>query len=313
MTLQLRIKKKKYIKNIAILGIGNWGKKITRTLYNLNVLKYICDVNKKKKYNIPYKSEKLILKNNKIDIVIIATPINNHFFLARKFIKKKHIFVEKPLVKKLLQLKKLNKLAKKYKKKIMVGHLLQYHYAFIKMMRLINSDYIGKIKKIHFTRTNYIKIYKTNDIIWDYGPHDISMLLKIIKKQPRNIKILSHTQKKKITSNINFEINFTKKLSSKIFLSWENSKKIQKLKIIGKKKTLTFNDTNKLKQKLTIYDVKNEIKFNIKLKYKEPLLNECECLIEFIKKKKIPITNQIESRGVIKILEEVEKKSKKNM
>jgi len=303
--------------DLAIIGTGKWGMNLIRTFYNLNVLKYVCDKKKhiidiKKKYHVNYKTKNEILRNNNIKTVIIATPINTHFMLARGILNnKKNIFVEKPLTQNSKEIKTLDNLRKKNKKILMVGHLLRYHPAFIKVQRLVKSNYLGKIKKIYSIRTATSQIINSNNIIWDYGPHDVSMIQKLIKKKPKFIKIVSQNINKNVVTSINVKISYTKNLYTKIYLSWHENKKIQKLKVIGSKKTLIFDDMKDWNEKINIYNEKKNISFNVKLKKKEPLLNECQYLLAVIKNSKIPLTDNKESKNIITLLENLDNQSKK--
>jgi len=82
---------------LALIGVGRWGKNLARTFYNLGVLKYICDNSVNEIYSIKSKTIDFILNNSYINIVVIATPINTHFDLIYKCVKKKNIFLLKNL------------------------------------------------------------------------------------------------------------------------------------------------------------------------------------------------------------------------
>ena len=81
--------------NLAIIGVGRWGKNLARVFYNLGVLRYICDDIVNEIHTIKSKTLSFILKYKYINIIVIATPINTHFQLLCNFIKKKKIFLSK--------------------------------------------------------------------------------------------------------------------------------------------------------------------------------------------------------------------------
>ena len=64
----------------------------------------------------------------------------------------KHVFIEKPLALEISHAKSLMKIAEKKNKKIMVGHLLQYHPAFIRIKDELSRGLIGEIKFIYSNR-----------------------------------------------------------------------------------------------------------------------------------------------------------------
>lgn len=299
--------------NIAIIGFGAWGKNLARNFFYLNSSIYINDKNKflAKHPIIKYKNLNYILKNKNINALVLATPINTHFDIAKLALKnKKDIFVEKPLTQSTKNINILKNLAKKNKNIIMVGHLLHYHKSFIKIRRLINSKYVGKIKKIYSIRTNNTNIPINTDITWDYAPHDLSMIKKINPQKEKNILITSKKYINNYLTEVNIQLNYNNNLACKIFLSWHNKQKRQKLKIIGAKKTLTFDDTKNFNKKIKINDTKSKIKMYIKVDNTEPLLNECRYFIEIIKRRKNPLTNTKESKIIINLIEQINASTK---
>ena len=89
--------------NIGVIGVGGWGKNHLRVLNELNCLKAICDTNSdnlneySSRYKIPgYTNIDEMIKNEKLDGVIICTPTSTHFEIASKIVKLKiPVFVEK--------------------------------------------------------------------------------------------------------------------------------------------------------------------------------------------------------------------------
>ena len=79
-------------KNLAIIGVGRWGKNLARVFYNLGVLRNICDKILNKFYTSRSQSLSTLLNNKKISMLVISTPIESHFKLVLKSIKKKNIF-----------------------------------------------------------------------------------------------------------------------------------------------------------------------------------------------------------------------------
>ena len=138
-------------KNIGIIGAGYWGLNLVRNFNKIGALKIVADTDIRRKKNVSDISNSLnfttdyksILKDNSIGAVVISTPAKTHYKLVTEALNaNKHVFVEKPVCLDLENGKKILKLSKKMKKKVMVGHLMLYHDAFIKM------------KKKNRTRTN---------------------------------------------------------------------------------------------------------------------------------------------------------------
>src|SRR5690606_26667728 len=127
------------------IGCGNWGKNHIRVLFELGVLRAVCDFNVEtakafaQQYHVPARSFDDILADPLIHAVFIATPAATHFEVAKKALNAgKHIFVEKPIALSVIEATEMITLAKQRSCTLMVGHLLQYHSAFLKLKSLKN-------------------------------------------------------------------------------------------------------------------------------------------------------------------------------
>ena len=317
--------KKKTKKYVAIIGTGYWGKNLVRNFYQLGVLKTICDLDK----NILKKFEKLypktettsnldkILHDKEIKGVVIATPAITHYELAKKFLKAgKDVFVEKPLALELKHGQELIKLAKTKKRILMVGHILLYHPAIIKLKQLIKKGSLGGIRYIYSNRLNFGKIRTEENILWSFAPHDISVIIHLFGKLPKKIYShgLSWLNKDVADSTITyFEIGQNQ--GAHIFVNWLNPFKEQKLTVIGDKKMAVFDDQaeNKLviyphkiewrhRQNHRIPNAKKALGKTVSLPQSEPLREECQHFLNCIKTRKNPRSDGKEALNVLKIL-----------
>src|SRR6056297_4157722 len=93
--------------NIAVIGSGYWGKNLVRNYHDLGALRLICDNNQtvladfQKQYPDIDTCLALheVLANDDIRGVVIATPAETHYRIAREaLLAGKHVYVEKPLV-----------------------------------------------------------------------------------------------------------------------------------------------------------------------------------------------------------------------
>jgi UDP-2-acetamido-3-amino-2,3-dideoxy-glucuronate N-acetyltransferase len=122
-----------------------------------------------------------LLNDNRISAVAIATPATTHFSLAERALAAgKHVFVEKPLALDLGQAEALCALAERQDRRLMVGHLLQYHPAFLKLRELIRDSRLGRLQYNYSNRLNFGLIRREEDILWSFAPHDVSMILALV-------------------------------------------------------------------------------------------------------------------------------------
>ena len=141
--------------NAAIIGYGRMGKLYLKVLekLNINVISIIDKKNKFKKKNNLFLKD---LNNKNIDLAIISTTADFHYFYAKKLIKKKikYLLIEKPVTTSIKQCVELIKLQKKYKNKICVNHNSVLRKHFIKIKKILNINLFGKITSINYFAGN---------------------------------------------------------------------------------------------------------------------------------------------------------------
>ncbi len=308
---------------VAVIGSGYWGKNLVRNYHELGVLKLICDKNEtvlagfKKQYPGVDTCLALndVLSRKDIDGVVIATPAETHYTLAREaLLANKHVYVEKPLVLDEREGEDLIGLAAERKRVLMVGHLLQYHPAFVRLKELASKGDLGRINYIHSQRLNLGKIRREENILWSFAPHDISMILSLAQEEPESVLTTGGFYlHKKIADVTMTHLDFPSGLRAHIFVSWLHPFKVQELVVVGDKKMAVFDDTRAWGEKLLLYA--HEIKWqdNVPVPAKaepekqdipqaEPLRVECRQFLECMANGKQPLTDGREGLKVLKIL-----------
>ncbi len=318
---------KKVNPEVGVIGLGYWGKNILRNLYELKAVKTACDstseiikIRKKEFPGIRYTSSfKDILKDPQIKAVAISTPAVTHYELAKQALGVgKDVFVEKPLAINLEQAKELVGLAKKKKRILMVGHILQYHPAVIKLRELIEKGRLGKIQYIYSNRLNIGKLRIEENILWSFAPHDISVILMLIGDEPLVVNSFGTDYLNEGISDVTLtNLEFKGKIKAHIFVSWLHPFKEQKLIVVGSKAMAVFDDLTK--EKLFIYPHEIEWKngkipvvhkaeyYNVEVGANEPLKEEMKHFLECVLKRKVPKTDGEEGLKVLKVLEAAER------
>ena len=318
---------KNMIKKVCVVGGGNWGKNHVKTLHELNSLGGVVDKdrnlleNYKKKY--PYVDtfddlDKAISAS--FDGYIVATPAPTHFKIAEKIIKSKnHLLVEKPITTNLNDAIELNRLAKEYNVNLMVGHVLLFHPAFLKIKEILDLGKLGDIQYIYSNRLNLGKIRTNENVFLSFAPHDIALFQFFTNSIP--IKIIS-TGKDFLQEGIHdttlsiFE--YENNIMGHIFVSWLHPFKEHRFIIVGTKGMISFEDSRPDKP-LTLYDKnidwgegipKPNDGSSIKINYEKsmPLENELKYFIKHLDGKPIVLANGDSAVDVIKILENVSKR-----
>ena len=308
--------------NIAVIGSGYWGKNLVRNFSELGVLHTICDSNPatlstfKKKYPEAEVqcSFRNVLQNPAIDAVVIATPAETHFEMTKMtLLANKHVFVEKPLALFAREAEELQQLALRQNLKLMIGHILLYHPAIIKLKEIINSGELGKINYIYSNRLNLGKIRSEENILWSFAPHDISAMLFLLEEMPCQVIAQGGNYLNQDITDVTMTmLSFKSGVKGHIFVSWLHPDKEQKLIIVGDKKMAVFDDTV-AQGKLQIHDKgvdwinrqpvprKNGIAF-VPIDNGEPLKAECEHFLNCIESDTTPKSDGISGIKVLKIL-----------
>lgn len=319
-------------KNIAIIGCGHWGKNLVRNFHELDLLYAICDVdeNKKKlfkeKYSdlIVYSDIKTLLTDSKIDAVVISTPAATHYSLAKEvLLSNKDVFVEKPIALNYKDGEELVSLAREKNRILMVGHILEYHPAIIKLKEIIDKGELGKINYLYSNRLNLGRFRTEENILWSFAPHDISVILNLLGETPE--EVFAHGGNylnPNITDVTVTTMNFPSGVKAHIFVSWLHPYKEQKFIVVGDKKMVVFDDVEP-SNKLFVYSHKidwierlpvasPEEAEPIDIEKKEPLRSECEHFIDCINTRKTPKTDGDNGLRVLKILEACQKSLKES-
>jgi predicted dehydrogenase len=308
--------------NVAVVGAGDWGKNLIRNFYKISNLVGICDNNQivaeqiALQYQVKNLSWQQILLSREIDAVVIANNRSHYQLTKEALLANKHVFVEKPLAPTVEQAEDLCSLAVQFNKKLMVGHLLQYHPAFIELKKICNNQIVGEIRYVYSNRLAFGKFMPEENVILNFASHDISMMLALMGK-PTSVNTFANCfLMNNIVDQATLRLQFSSQQYGHIFVSWFHPVKERKFVVIGSRAMVVFDDLAGWEHKLCIYHHKVDINDNnvvlnnldpefVKLEnHNEPLFNEATHFIKCIEQNLIPYTDGAESLEVLKIVEQ---------
>jgi len=313
-------------KNIGIIGLGYWGKNLLRNLYELKVLHTACDQSqevlserKKEFHEVKYTaSYRDMLNDPEIKAIVISTPAVKHYDLVKEVLNAgKDVFVEKPLALTAKEGEELIGLASKKNCILMIGHILQYHPAVVKLKQMISSGEIGKIRYIYSNRLNIGKLRTEENILWSFAPHDISVILMLLGEEPIFVSAFGGDYLNIGVNDVTLtNLEFKNGVKGHVFVSWLHPYKEQKLVVVGSKGMVVFDDVSK--EKLFLYPHTIEWKDGkipiaqkadfkiINFDHGEPLKLELCHFIDCINSRCTPKTDGNEGLRVLKVLEAAE-------
>ncbi|MBF0493901.1 MAG: Gfo/Idh/MocA family oxidoreductase [Candidatus Omnitrophica bacterium] len=322
--------------NIGVIGFGYWGPNLVRNFVSNEKcsVKMVADKNPerlklvKKLYPSvnAVSGEDKIIGNPGIDAVIIATPISTHYALAKKaLLAGKHVLVEKPITNSKKHAIELVRLARKYKKILLVDHIFLYHGAVNKIKELIDKGDIGEIEYFDSIRVNLGLFQQDSSVIWDLAVHDLSILDYLINEKVKSVIATGISHTKNSIENIAYlTLKFKSNRIAHINSSWTSPVKIRQILIGGTKKMIVYNDvepTEKIKVYDTGYTMQREkalVDYRIgdvyipKFDQSEALANLTKDFIRSILTGASPVSNGERALTIINILEGAQASIKAN-
>lgn len=325
---------------VAVVGIGGWGKNLARNYSQLPEanLRYVCDLDQKKLDQAArqYPQAKLtrnfdeLLDDKDLHAVVIATTAPGHFPLAKRALEAgKDVYVEKPLVLDVGHAEQLIKIAEDNKRILMVGHLLEYHPVVNRLKDMIKNGELGQVYYIYAQRLNLGTVRDDENALWNFAPHDISSILYMLGQEPTDVSARGQCYLQKDIEDVVFlSLNFANKAMAHIQVSWLDPHKTRKITIVGSRKMAVFDDLE-ANEKLRIYDKGAQISTDYDsfaeyvglrfgdilvpyIKVSEPLSLECRHFIECVKTRRAPISDGYDGLRVVKVLDAAQRSLKAN-
>jgi len=311
---------------LGLIGLGSWGKNILRNLNGLGVLYRACDTDpsilseRGTHYTdidfTPTPDE--IINCHEIEAVAIATPASTHYRLVKEsLLAGKDVFVEKPLAMTVREGEELVEIAEREGRIVMVGHILHYHPAVIKLKEIISKGDLGKIQYIYSNRLNIGKLRTEENILWSFAPHDISAILMLLEEDPVTVSAFGGGYvNRDICDTTLTTLEFRNGVKGHIFVSWLHPFKEQKLIVVGSKGMAVFDDVSD--EKLLHYPhsiawQEGKIPVAQKADYRtvpleggEPLKEELAHFLECIRQRERPKTDGHEGVRVLRVLDAAE-------
>jgi len=292
--------------NIALIGMGYWGRNHFRALRTLQkngdldkIL--VCDSNPrilkelKKLDNIYLETNwKKVVMNKDFDLVDIVVPTPLHYKISREMmLAGKDVLVEKPLSLTSVECDNLIKVSNETGRGLMVGHIFRYHTAVNELRNRIMEGFFGDILYITIRRQSLRIPRKDMGVMLALGVHEVDL----------HSYLLGDIEPDSIFADINF---FFGRKDDMAFIiqkfgnikaysieSWVDPSrgKLRELTLVGRKgsamidfsvpeKIQIINEYINPNDNLDSREIIREGSFTVSLEPKEPLLEEIKHFIE---------------------------------
>ena len=241
---------------VAVVGLGYWGPKLVRNLYELADADVVavCDVREEAVAAISRRYPRLkrttryadILEDAKVDAVVIATPVSSQFNLAAAALQaEKHVSVETPLAASSEEARELIAIADERDLVLMPGHTFLYSPPVNMIKGLIDAGELGDIYFISTSRVNLGLHQPDVSVVWDLGPHDFSILRYWLDETPTQVSAMSRGCIIPGTPDVAFvNLEYASGTVAHVELAWLAPSKLRRTAVVGSRKMVVYDDTS---------------------------------------------------------------------
>jgi predicted dehydrogenase len=250
---------------LALAGVGYWGSKLARNIQEASgcSLALLCDSEPTRLDAAlqRYPSARGVLSldealaNNDVRGVVLATPAAHHAKHTRLALEAdKHVLVEKPLALSTAECDELRALAEAKGLALMVGHTFIYSEPVRKLRHLIETGDLGQVLYVYAQRLNLGVIREDLNALWNFGPHDVSILLYLLGGLPSRVSARQFSLLNRELEDVAFLVlEFPEGVVAHIHESWLDPRKIRQLTVVGDRKMAVYDDTD-FETPIRIYD-----------------------------------------------------------
>lgn len=311
---------------VAVVGCGRWGRNLVRNVHALGALRAVVDIDPTTadavsgQYGVPAVDLDTALDDPSVDGVVVAVPAVDHVEVARKVLDVgKHALVEKPLALHAGEAEALCVAAERAGRLLMVGHVLQYHPAFVELERLVHRGALGRLRYAYSNRLNLGRIRRDESTLWSFAPHDLSMLLALVGAEPVSVRAVGGSYVQPGVADVTTtHLAFSGGERAHVFVSWLHPVKEHKLVVVGDQAMAVFDDGRPWASKLRVFRhsvawrngapeavrAEDEV---VEIEPGEPLAVECRHFLDCMVTGATPRTDGREGLRVLRVLEAAER------
>lgn len=310
------------VPQVVVAGCGRWGRNLVRAFHDLGALRAVVDVDAaaagamSSQYGAEAVDLDTALADPDVDAAVVAVPAAQHVAVARRALEAgKDVLVEKPMALRLADAEDLCVLADKGGRILMVGHVVQYHPAYLALQELVRAGRLGAVRYLYAHRLNLGRIRRQEDTLWSFAPHDVSMILGLMGTEPVSVSAEGAAfLVDGIADVTTTHLRFAGGQRAHVFVSWLHPFREQKLVVVGDAAMAVFDDGEPWRSKLRVYPHAVEVRDGVAVAVKadaepvpvepaEPLRAECRHFLDCVATRAAPRTDGAEGLAVLRVLE----------
>ncbi len=317
---------------IGVVGLGYWGPNLARNFGAIPdcEVTWLCDSSEAARERLGRAFPEArttgeledLLNDPGLDGVVLATPVPTHAELTVAVAEAgKHCFVEKPLATTVSDGERAVEAAERADRTLMVGHLLEYHPAVIRLKELLDGGELGELYYVYGNRLNLGVLREDENALWSLGAHDVSVVLALIGEEPGTCFAHGSSFVREGVQDVVFcYLGFPSGAVAHLHLSWLDPHKERRMTVVGSKRMATFDDMQ-IEGKLTVYDkgfdedsrswgeyiVRSGDIYSPRVANVEPLRVECEHFVECVRTGNTPLSDGHSGLRVVRVLERLQR------
>jgi predicted dehydrogenase len=249
--------------NVAVLGVGYWGKKIVDEYNNIpgvNVRAVSDQMDKnldfcRDRYGVEglFHDYREVLEDPSITAVNVALPNALHFQAAKDALEAgKHVLVEKPIALSSREGKELVDLAEEMNLTLSVGHIYRFNNAMNEVRRLARSNFFGRTFFMNLMWMNLEPSYPDRDVIIDLAPHTFDIANFIFDAWPTMISCTGRAYRRESMEETAFiSSEMPDGTIAHATLSWLTPRKVRTVEIVGENRSALIDAVS---QEVTVYE-----------------------------------------------------------
>jgi predicted dehydrogenase len=298
---------------VGQLGVGGWGRHLVRVFGDLPGAELVAvhDPDPRTHARVPpgvaiCRHEDDLFARDDLDALVVATPPDLHHPQAKRALERGlHVFVEKPLARRLDHAEELCRLAEDRGRVLMVGHVLLYTDAVRWVRDFLEQGGIGTIHHAELKRLKSGRVRRDVDALWNLAPHDISIVNYWFGEVPSAVRASGVSVLRAGVDDIaHVDLDFPSGRTAHIHVSWIDPTDTRRAIVVGSAATIV-HDESAAGPRISVHrgGLDSGDVWSPDLATREPLESEALHFVDCVRAGRAPLSDGRNGASVVAVLE----------